>query len=133
MSRSRALLAALASAAMLGCGAAERDSDVAEASDRFHAALEAEEAQSACDLLAPETQSKLEQQEKTPCEKAILGLELPAGATTASTSVHMTTAEAALDVGGNTFLDEFDDGWRVSAAGCEASGPNLPYECELEG
>jgi len=33
----------------------------------------------ACRQLAPETKSKLEQEEQAPCEEAILQLDLPAG------------------------------------------------------
>jgi hypothetical protein len=129
----RVLIAALGAMALTGCGASERDADVIAATERFHAAIETQDAETACDLLSPDTSSKLEQQEKAPCEETILALELPAGATATSTSIHMTTAAVALAEGGSTFLDEFDDGWKVSAAGCDASGPNLPYECELEG
>ncbi|MGH2715404.1 MAG: hypothetical protein ACRDM7_16230 [Thermoleophilaceae bacterium] len=44
----------------------------------------------------------------------------------------MTTASVRLAEGGTTFLDEASDGWKVSAAGCEPTAPNLPYDCELE-
>jgi hypothetical protein len=116
-----------------GCGASDRAPDVAGTAERFHAALEARDAEVACQLLAPETQRKLEQQEAALCEEAILALELPEGARAVTTSVHMTSASVALAEGGSTFLDEFDDGWKVSAAGCTPGGPDLPYECELEG
>jgi hypothetical protein len=54
-------------------------------------------------------------------------------ATALKASVYVTTASVSLARGGRTFLDEFDDGWKLSAAGCVASAPDLPYDCELEG
>ena len=83
--------------------------------------------------LSQETASKLEQQEKKPCEQAILGLELPKGGTVADTGVYVTSAYALLAEGGADFLDEGPEGWRISAAGCRPTAPEQPYECELEG
>lgn len=99
---------------------------------RFHAALEKKDGQAACDQLSEETSSKLEQQEKKPCEAAILSLQLPKGGSVASTRVYVTSAFATLAEGGTDFLDEGPDGWRVSAAGCEPTAPSQPYDCELE-
>jgi hypothetical protein len=129
----RGLATVLACLVLAGCGASDRGPDAAAAAERFHAALEAADADAACELLAPETRSKLEQQQQAPCEEAILELELPAGATAAGTNVHVTSASVTLEDGGTTFLDEFDAGWLVSAAGCQPTAPDLPYDCELEG
>ena len=130
----RALALLLAgSLAVAGCGPEERAPDVAAAAERFHAALERGDGRGACESLAPETRSKLEQQAKAPCEEAILELDLPQGATPAKASVYVTTASISLAEGGRTFLDEFGDGWRVSAAGCAPTAPDLLYDCELEG
>jgi hypothetical protein len=127
-------LAVLFAGALLGaCGASDRAPDAAATTERFHAALEAQDGGGACALLAPQTASKLEQQEGAPCQEAILELELPTGATAAKTSVYVTSAAVSLTEGGQTFLDEFADGWRVSAAGCVPTAPDLPYDCELEG
>jgi hypothetical protein len=30
---------------------------------------------------------------------------------------------------GSVFLAEFDNGWRVTAAGCTSRGESLPYQC----
>ena len=99
---------------------------------RFHAALENGDGQAACDVLNEETASKLEDQEKEPCEEAILSLDLPKGGTVADTRVYVTSALATLAQGGTDFLDEGPDGWRVSAAGCVRTAPSQPYDCELE-
>lgn len=116
-----------------GCGAGEREGDVAAVTETFHAALEAGDGRAACDELTEETASALEQQEKRPCEEAILGLELPKGGTVASARVEITSAVATLAEGGTDFLDEGPDGWKLSAAGCVPTSPDQPYECELEG
>jgi hypothetical protein len=118
---------------MGGCGASDRAPDAAAVAERFHAALDEGDGEAACAELAEETRSKLEQQEKAPCDEAILELELPRGGAAASTDVYLTTASVSLAEGGTTFLDDFDQGWKVSAAGCVPTAPEQPYECELEG
>jgi len=118
--------------ALAGCGTADRERDAGAVTQRFHAALESEDGQAACDELSEETASKLEHEEKKPCEEAILSLDLPKGGAVADTRVYVTSAFATRAEGGSDFLDEGPDGWRVSAAGCEPTAPSQPYECELE-
>ena len=118
--------------ALAGCGTADREGDAGAVAQRFHAALENGDGKAACDELNEETSSKLEQQEKKPCEAAILSLDLPKGGTVAGTRVYITSAFTTLAEGGTDFLDEGPDGWRVSAAGCEPTAPSQPYDCELE-
>src|SRR3954471_5864717 len=67
-------LAALCLIALLfaACGTGNRERDAGAVAERFHAALEKGDAQAACDQLSEEAASKLEQQEKKPCAKAIL-------------------------------------------------------------
>jgi hypothetical protein len=127
------LAVAVTAVAGVGCSSAQRAPDASAVADRFHAALERSDGAAACRQLAPETKSKLEQEEQAPCEQAILELDLPAGATAVNASVYVTTASVLLGQGGRTFLDEFEDGWRVSAAGCVSTAPDRPYDCELEG
>jgi N-methylhydantoinase A/oxoprolinase/acetone carboxylase beta subunit len=116
-----------------GCGSADREADVAAVTDRFHAALEADDGSGACAELGSETIKKLEQQERRPCEQAILELDLPSRARAASADVYITSAYADLGEAGADFLDEGPDGWKISAAGCMPSEPDQPYDCELEG
>jgi hypothetical protein len=118
--------------ALAACGSRDRGRDVAAVAERFHAALESGDAQAACQVLSEETASKLEQQEQKPCEEAILSLELPKGATVAGTDVYLKSAFANLAESGADFLNEGTDGWRISAAGCEPTAPDQPYDCELE-
>jgi uncharacterized NAD-dependent epimerase/dehydratase family protein len=128
-----AAVACLLAVAVAGCGTGERADDAAAVVERFHAALEAGDGQAACEELSEETASKLEQQEKKPCEEAIIGLELPKGGRAADTRVEITSAIATLADGGSDFLDEGPDGWKIAAAGCTPTLPDQPYECELEG
>jgi hypothetical protein len=116
-----------------GCGSGDRADDAAAVTERFHAALEAEDGRAACDELNTETASKLAQQEKKPCEEAILELELPKGGTVAVRRVEMRSAYTALAEGSADFLGEGPDGWKISAAGCKPTAPDQPYDCELEG
>jgi hypothetical protein len=128
-----ALFACLLMLAAAACGTADRERDAAAVAERFHAALESEDGRAACDELSEQTASKLEQQAEKPCEEAILELELPKGGTVANARVEQTNAFATLAEGGADFLDEGPDGWEVSAAGCEPTSPDQPYECVLEG
>jgi hypothetical protein len=118
--------------ALAGCGTADREDDAAAVAERFHAALEAGDGGAACERLNPNTASRLEQQEKKPCEEAILTLELPTGGSVADSRVYVTSAFTTLAEGGSDFLDEGPLGWRVSAAGCEPTAQSQPYDCELE-
>jgi hypothetical protein len=127
-----ALGACLALAAP-GCGASDRASDAAAVAERFHGAIGQQDGAAACDELSEETAGKLEQQEDAPCEEAVLQLELPGDGTAARTDVFVTTASVELAEGGTTFLDEGSQGWKVAAAGCTPTAPNLPYDCRLEG
>jgi hypothetical protein len=127
-----ASIACLLALALAGCGTADRERDAAAVAERFHAALESGDGQAACSELSEETASKLEQQEKKPCEEAILTLELPKGGTVVDARVYVTSAFAQRAEGGADFLDQGPEGWTVSAAGCEPTAPEQPYDCELE-
>jgi hypothetical protein len=128
-----AVLACLVAASIAACGTGDREGDAAAVSERFHAALQVGDGQAACDLLNEETASKLEQQEKKPCDQAILGLGLPRGGAVAATGVYVQSAYAHRAEGGTDFLSAGPEGWRISAAGCRPTAPAQPYECELEG
>jgi hypothetical protein len=127
-----ALFACLLAVAVAGCGTAERGDDAAAVATRFHQALEQGDGQAACAELNPETASKLEQEEMKPCEEAITSLELPKGGSLADARVYVTSALASLADGTADFLDESSEGWWISAAGCKATEPGQPYDCELE-
>jgi hypothetical protein len=115
-----------------GCGTADREADVTAVADRFHAALEARDGAAACAQLSSETTATLERQEQRPCAEAVVELDLPAGARASRAEVYVTSALAELAGEGAVFLDETVDGWRISAAGCEPTAGDQPYDCELE-
>jgi hypothetical protein len=130
----QAAVIAIASLLLIGgCGTADREADVTEVSDRFHAALEAGDGSAACARLSSETAAKLERSEGAPCDEAILELDLPAGARAAGAEVYVTSASADLGEAGAVFFDEGPGGWRISAAGCVPSEADQLYDCELEG
>jgi hypothetical protein len=126
------LLVACAITALAGCGASDRKPDAAGVAERFQAALEKHDGAAACAELSDETKSKLEQQEKSPCEQSIFRIQLPEGGIADKTSVYITSASVDLTTGGTTFLDEGPDGWKISAAGCELTTADQPLQCELE-
>ena len=101
--------------------------------ERFHAALEERDGDAACAELSQHTAGELEQEEEMPCEEAVLELELPRGGSATRVGVYVTSASVDLVEGSTTFLNEGPDGWKVSAAGCRRTAPNLPYDCVLEG
>ena len=128
-----AAVACLLATALAACGTADRERDAAAVTERFHAALDANDGRAACEELSEETASKLEQQEGKPCEEAVLGLELPKGGTVTVREVEERSAYTELSAGGADFLDEGPTGWEISAAGCRPTAPDQPYECVLEG
>jgi hypothetical protein len=126
-----ALLFGLA-ASVGGCGTAQRADDVRAVAERFQSALEADDGAAACAELSEETSEALEQQEGSPCEEAILGLELPDGTELGGADVDVTSAAVKVLEGGTLFLDEGPRGWEISAAGCTPTAPDLPLDCALE-
>src|SRR5215208_7190314 len=104
----------LVTLAIRGRGNDERGADVPGVTQRFHAALEAGDGQAACDELSEETASKLEQEEKKPCDEAILVLDLAKGGMVGATDVYERSAFAFLREGSADFLDEGPEGWTVS-------------------
>jgi hypothetical protein len=127
-----AVFACLIALMLAACGTGDEERDAAAVAERFHAALEQDDGRAACEELNPETASKLEQQEKKPCEEAITTLDIPKGGTVADTRVYVTSAFASLAEGTVDFLDESSEGWWISAAGCDPTEPKHPYDCELE-
>jgi hypothetical protein len=131
--RSAALLAAVGTVVAVGTGCsgqgrAESDA-AAQAALDFGAAVEADPAE-ACSLLAPATREELESSEG-PCVTAIADAGLPGGHGPAE-SVDVYGKDALVKTGSDAlFLALFDDGWRVTAAGCTPVADG-PYDCTLE-
>ena len=126
-------LACLLALPLAACGTAGRERAASAVSERFHAALESEDGAAACAELSKETASKLEQQEKKPCDEAILGLDIPKGGSATVRRVYVRSAYVRLPGGSADFLDEGPGGWRIAASGCRRTATGQPYDCELEG
>jgi hypothetical protein len=116
-------------ALLAGCGSA--GSAARDAAAGFYRAVETGETSTACDLLAPETRRELEQTEKAACEDALGRLNVPTVDETVETERFGHHAQVRFDAD-TAFLAEYDDGWKVVAAGCSQRDP-LPYDCVIEG
>lgn len=130
----RPLLTGSAALALLltGCagrGTAEHE-PVADTATRFLAAV-ASAPESGCELLAPATLEELESDGEQ-CADVLA--EAAGGEPTGEPRVDVYGRDAMVRWGGQSlFLARFDEGWRVTAAGCEPTGEDLPYDCEVEG
>lgn len=117
---------------LAGCGADVERAEAARAADAFSAAATADPG-AACGLLAPRTLATLEE-DGTPCAQALAEAGLaPAGARgPVSVAGHSAQVRYADDT---VFLARFDDGWRVTAAGCErvSTDDAVPYDCSVDG
>lgn len=134
MGTTRALIACAALVVVgAGCGSAERERAATAVTERFHAALQDGDGARACEELTQAASSSLERSRERPCAEAILGLALPPGGQVASARVFVTSAVTRLAEGATTFLEKGSHGWEISAAGCEPTLPDQPYECDLEG
>lgn len=128
----RAMVAAVASGfALTACGSSS-DTDVANVADDFYAALADRDGGAACEALAPSTRSELEQSAGKPCEDAIVEEKLSEAQDPATVEVFDTAAEVRYD-GETAFLARFDDGWKVTAAGCTPKPEPHPYDCTISG
>jgi hypothetical protein len=122
------LLAVLAGTA--GCGRGGAATSVRTVTDQFFAAIDSGDGERACAQLDPETRAALEDQEKSACRDAITQLDLQASRVE-DVKVYVRSAMVELASGDAAFLDEGQEGWRLSAAGCTPVG-DKPYDCDLE-
>jgi hypothetical protein len=114
-----------------GCGASDADGASA-AAHRLYAAVNEDDGVTACEQLSDDTRKQLVSEERKPCPEAILDVEL-SGTRSIAASAYVTEAKVDLDGGDSVFLEETDEGWKVTAAGCRpAPGEETPYDCELE-
>jgi hypothetical protein len=86
----------------------------------------------ACDLLSDQTRKDLERNEQAACGEALGKVDLPSPSAQRSVDVYEQHARVAL-AGDVMFLARFDDGWKVTAAGCKPQPDDEPYDCELGG
>jgi hypothetical protein len=128
---SRSYVAALAASALLLAGCArEPDADARRVAERMLDAASRGDGAAACAALSPAARSEVEKSSGTSCARAILEEDLGGGAVR---DVHVFNDAAQVELGaGTVFLSRFDDGWRVTAAGC-APVEARPYDCAIEG
>jgi hypothetical protein len=101
-----------------------------DAADRFQAAVQANDANLACELLSEEAVGNLASASGKSCVAAFPNLNLPTGPVS-SVEVWGDNSQVRLD-SEVLFLAEFSTGWKVTAAGCEPR-PDMPYDCDVEG
>jgi hypothetical protein len=113
---------------LAGCAPQDARNEARDVAARFLTAAENGDVSTACTLLAPRTREDLETADG-PCANALPADELRGSVT----AVDTWSDRAKVDTEqGSLFLAEFDDGWRVSAAGC-ASEEDAPYRCLVGG
>lgn len=119
---------------MAGCGQSDDRAQVRAVAERFFGAVAAGDGAAACAELSADTRSQLESQEGRDCRDAVTGLTLEGGRLTRE-QVFVTNAKVDLASGQSAFLSRTEQGWRLSAVGCEPEGgkpADRPYDCELE-
>ena len=85
----------------------------------------------ACELLAPLTLEDLEGEETGSCPRLLPQQDLPKSSAARGVEVFGKDAIVRLDRD-TLFLARFEEGWRVTAAGCTATG-DRPYDCVVKG
>ena len=132
----RRLGAVLLAAVAVGTAGCARDGDqatVRSVAGTFFAALDAGDGARACEQLSSGTRAALESQEQSPCREAVTGLGLEGGSVVGA-NVYLLNADVELSNGESAFLDQGDEGWRISAVGCSSSDKprDRPFDCDLE-
>jgi hypothetical protein len=120
--------------ATAGCGRAGDEATARTVTEDFFAAVQSGDGEQACTQLSPDTRAELEQQEQRPCRDAVTELKLEGGSI-AHVQVYLLNAMVELSSGEAVFLDQGEEGWRLSAIGCKPQGgkpADRPYDCELE-
>jgi hypothetical protein len=127
----RALVAVLV-LGVAACGAPVERQEAGAAADAFTADVERDPT-AACALLAPRTLESVEK-DGTPCDRALpaQGLPTPGRRSAVAVAGHSAQVRYSDDT---VFLALFDDGWKVTAAGCSRTSPDpaTPYDCTVEG
>ena len=115
------------------CGRSGAREDVRAVTERFFAAVESGDGDTACEQLSPDTRAELESQEQTECREAITKLQLEGG-TVSSLDVFALNAVVELSSGESAYVDDGAEGWRLSAIGCkpQEKPADRPADCELE-
>lgn len=110
-------------------GTSERPEASSAAVDFYR--LLARDPAGACARLAPGTRHELEAAAGQACEQALPEEDLPSARSVRHVEVYGKQALVELDED-VAFLARFDNGWRVTAAGC-VPRKVLPYDCSVKG
>jgi hypothetical protein len=115
-----------------GCGADVERRQAGAVADAFAADVTRDPV-AACALLAPRTLKSVEDDGK-PCAQALPAADQSTPGRHTSVAVAGHSAQVRYP-GETVFLALFDDGWKVTAAGCSrtSSDPAVPYDCAVEG
>jgi hypothetical protein len=126
-----AVLTVAGSLLVAGCsGMGNAESGHARAAAQQFVQAAEDDPDAACDLLAPRTRQELEEAEGT-CAQALTQADV--GTASDATTVDVYGKDAVVHLGDATvFLARFEDGWRVTAAGCTPV-PDRPYDCTVKG
>lgn len=119
---------------LAGCSLADEQMGAADAAATFLTTA-VHDPTAGCALLAPATRDELTDDGDGDCAAALTDAGLREGALAfGDVAVDGHTARVQIDEGA-VFLALFDDGWRVTAAGCTRSGTDLsqPYDCAVTG
>jgi hypothetical protein len=105
-----------------------------ETVQQFAKALDTRDGEAACNVLAPDTASRLEDDRKKPCDQAVLEIatEIQPKGEVSRNDVAERSAVVSTTGGDQLFLDKTDQGWRISSAGCRQTEPGAPYDCEVQ-
>ena len=114
---------------MTGCSGGADNTAPAAAGTAFYRAIQMNQFDQACDLLAEQTRKKLGEPEKTDCPQALGSIGLSASHV-ASVQTYGRKAMVQLD-GDVAFLAQENNKWHITAAGCKEQ-PDNPYDCEVE-
>lgn len=126
------VVVAMVASALVGCGADVEGKEAARAADAFTRA-ETADPSAACDRLAPRTLEAVEGDGPS-CPQELAGAGLPEAGERRDVTVAGHSAQVRYEHD-TVFLALFDDGWRVTAAGCRrvSADPAVPYECAVDG
>lgn len=136
MSRHSALLGGLALACglLVGCGQSDDREAVRSVTERFFAAVAAGDGAAACAQLSRDTRAEIEKQAERECREAVLDLRLEGG-DPSRVEVYVVSAKVDFASGESAFLSRTQEGWRLSAVGCEPQGgkpADQPFDCAAE-
>ncbi|MDQ2749933.1 MAG: hypothetical protein M3Y44_10510 [Actinomycetota bacterium] len=115
---------------LAGCSPAGQGKAAVGVATRFVTAVSRHDGSAACDLLSARARSSASGATDTPCPQAVLNVKENG---TQVRGVQIWSDRAQVRIGGDVlFLERFNAGWRVNAAGCKPDPPK-PYECDVEG